>query len=138
AAVNKDWYGEPLPPGAIKRLGTLRQRAPASTLAVTGDGKDVVAVNDHLAVRRFDALTGQLRALLQLPRNGDRALTLRTWVSPRARCVLACDVAVGACQLELWELAQGKRTQTLSLGQGMVRQAIFSADERFVAFAHFT
>jgi RNA polymerase sigma factor (sigma-70 family) len=135
-AFKKDLYGDPLPPGAVKRLGTLRQRLPAARFALTGDGKEIVAVNDLLSVRRFNALTGELRSIEQLPRDGDRSLN--TWVSPRATFVLASDISAAGAQLEVWDLAQGKRTQAVSLGQGMIRAAAFSEDERFVAFSALT
>ncbi len=126
-----DLYGDPLPEGAIRRLGTLRQRAPASRLAVTADGKDIIAVTDNLTIRRFDALTGKLRATQHFP--GDRTRVGWSWVSPRGTFLLTFDLGAENRQLEVWELTTGKRTQTLSLAQVLVRQATFSANEAFVA-----
>jgi hypothetical protein len=84
AAVRNDLYGDPLPPGALARLGTLRQRAPNSHLAVTADGKEVVSVGPELTVRRFDALTAELRATRQLPEQN----SYRTWLSPQGTFLL--------------------------------------------------
>ncbi len=67
-AAGHDLYGGPLPPGALGRLGTLRFRAMSGHLAVTPDGKTVVAADysGHV-VRVFDAATGELRRTFQAP-----------------------------------------------------------------------
>src|SRR5204863_345028 len=67
ASALKDAYGDPLPQGALNRLGTLRQRAADSHLAVSADGKDIISVGSAMTVRVWDAVTGQLRSLRQLP-----------------------------------------------------------------------
>ncbi|HTU90740.1 MAG TPA: sigma-70 family RNA polymerase sigma factor [Gemmataceae bacterium] len=136
AEARKDRYGDPLPPGALARLGTVRQRAPDSHLAVTADGKEIVAVGDDLTVRRFDAQTGELRSINQLPKTSGTGL-FRTWLSPRGTFVLtACNIGP-RYHLELWDLAAGKIRQKLPLSEdnvGLVGAA-FSADERHVAVA---
>src|SRR5262245_892153 len=55
-----DLYGDPLPPGALARLGTLRLRMKdgAGAIALSPDGKAVAAAG-HDAVRLWDAATGK-------------------------------------------------------------------------------
>ncbi|MCI0380050.1 MAG: sigma-70 family RNA polymerase sigma factor [Gemmataceae bacterium] len=55
-----DLYGDPLPPGANARLGTLRFRAPdeADALAFAPDGK-TIAVSSRGGVYLFDAVSGK-------------------------------------------------------------------------------
>jgi RNA polymerase sigma factor (sigma-70 family) len=131
AAPPRDRYGDPLPPGALARLGTVRQRAPGAHVVVTADGKEVVTVGPDLTVRRFDAGTGELRATRQLPAGP----TYRTWLSPRGTFVLANTYRQGGYRLELWDLASWKRLQEQSLGKHGPSGAAFSADERRVAVA---
>jgi WD40 repeat protein len=101
-------------------------------VAVTADGKEVVALSPGLAVRRFDARTGSLRAASRLP--GGRAYA--TWLSPRGTLAVLLRYTGNASVLELWDLAREKRLQILSLTAGtMIWNAAFSADERRVAIA---
>jgi RNA polymerase sigma factor (sigma-70 family) len=61
APTAKDQLGDPLPPGALARLGTVRLRhaAPVSFLALTPDGKRVISAAGDRYVRIWDAATGQ-------------------------------------------------------------------------------
>src|SRR5262249_44868976 len=60
--------GDPLPPGAIMRLGTARLRQPVwvTAIAFTADGKQLVSASNHV-IRVWDAATGkegrQLKAI---------------------------------------------------------------------------
>lgn len=61
-----DLYGDPLPEGAVMRLGTLRRRAVGMKLAVTADGKSIIGTRGtHLSI--WDAATGELRQKRELP-----------------------------------------------------------------------
>ena len=60
-----DAYGDPLPEGAIVRIGTLRLRpgAPVTDMAFTPDGQQLVTVANSNEVHVWDVATGQeLRA----------------------------------------------------------------------------
>lgn len=69
AEVRLDIHGDPLPPGAVARLGTVRFRAPdeADALAFAPDGK-MVAVSSRGGLYLFDAESGK-----RIKRLGDYA-----------------------------------------------------------------
>ncbi|HEY7313317.1 MAG TPA: sigma-70 family RNA polymerase sigma factor [Gemmataceae bacterium] len=56
----RDRYGDPLPPGAVVRLGSLRFRAPSEirTMALAPNGK-LLAVSSHAGLFLMDAVNGK-------------------------------------------------------------------------------
>jgi WD40 repeat protein len=69
-AARTDQYGDPLPPGALLRLGTVRWRAASRSLALTPDGKTLV-VGDYSTsdgvIRCWDTATGKETASFHVP-----------------------------------------------------------------------
>jgi WD40 repeat protein len=56
-----DLYGDPLPPGAVARLGTMRLRhADGRALAFSKDSKHLISCNHEGEVRVWDVATGTL------------------------------------------------------------------------------
>jgi RNA polymerase sigma factor (sigma-70 family) len=105
-----DSYGDPLPPGALARLGTVRfrQAIPVhgqGALAFTADGKGLVAASISSPPRLWDVASGKLLCQFQLGS-----------LSPlcRENPILSHDGRFLVCQsekdkkLHLWELAAGK------------------------------
>jgi WD40 repeat protein len=67
-----DRYGDPLPPGAVARLGTIRLRQPGGVrgIAYSPDGKHLASVGDG-TLRIWDARTGKQLHQFGKPRTED-------------------------------------------------------------------
>ncbi|HKB03321.1 MAG TPA: hypothetical protein VKD90_13940 [Gemmataceae bacterium] len=63
-----DLYGDPLPEGAVARLGSVRLRHPGlEDFVLLGDGKTAVTVGRDQLVRRWDLATARQTASARLP-----------------------------------------------------------------------
>ncbi len=72
-----DLYGDPLPPGAVMRLGTIRLMHYAAELTFSKDGNQLISCDDDGEVRVWDAASGALLLRTQLGlRSGPRRITL--------------------------------------------------------------
>jgi WD40 repeat protein len=139
----KDRYGDPLPPGAIARLGTIRfVRDPVlETFALTPDGKQVLLAGFN-GIKVCDASTGTLVRelslkdesplgdLFTLSRDG-RLATLR--VGERGEDIVVVDLVTDRVRHRLRRVASlesivqvtftadGKRLVVVDTGTGLVR-----------------
>ncbi len=102
-APRTDRFGDPLPAGAILRLGTTRLRATASAVAFASDGKTILTTTGAYTLARWDAATGRLREEIELP--GRRETWSQSWLSPDGKR-LAISEPRG---LGIWDTASGKR-----------------------------
>src|SRR5262249_38999150 len=82
-----DRFGDPLPPGAIARLGTIRWRLDAhhaEALAISPGSKSLVAINAIKGITVFDTTTG--KAVRQIPDKPERRKEwlAQDWWAPSA------------------------------------------------------
>ncbi|HTU88508.1 MAG TPA: hypothetical protein VMF69_00285 [Gemmataceae bacterium] len=123
-----DRFGDPLPPGAIRRFGTLRFRhAKNYDLAFTPDGKQLIAGEGCSPLSVFDAMTG--RKLREVGKNSIGANSLTGFaLSPDGKQVACCgsDVFV-------WDLETGRLIRQLNCG--LCKEAVFSPDGARLAAA---
>jgi WD40 repeat protein len=61
-----DTYGDPLPPGVVLRLGTMRLRHANADVAFSKDGKQLISCDQEGELRFWDAATGKLLKRVQL------------------------------------------------------------------------
>jgi WD40 repeat protein len=101
-----DAQGDPLPPLALARLGTLRLRCPEQILAATmsSDGKLLVSTSNRIALDIHDVATGKLLRTIKMGYiNGD-PLSL----SPDNKTIAALS---GTSELLLFDADSGKPLQ---------------------------
>jgi WD40 repeat protein len=127
---NRDLYGDPLPKGAVIRLGTLQHRAVGAQLVVSSDGKSIVGVRGRKYLHTWDAVTGRLRQTHELPGNGVAVPELSLDGELLA-------LAEESDKLAIWDVATGKRLRTLVLkgisGAWCIPFIAFSTDGQKIA-----
>ncbi|HEY7313767.1 MAG TPA: sigma-70 family RNA polymerase sigma factor, partial [Gemmataceae bacterium] len=130
-AKDKERDDDPLPPKAVMRLGTLRRRAVGATLAVSADGKSIIDVRGSRNIRIWDAVTGELRQMRQLPGESLGAVVLSKDGRWMARTANAPN------RLEIWDVQLGQKARELTI-KGIRKAAgigptAFSADAKRIA-----
>jgi RNA polymerase sigma factor (sigma-70 family) len=126
--VRTDRHGDPLPDGAITRLGTVRWRHGffVQALAYSPNGKMIAAVGAGRAITLWDVASG--KEIHQFP-NGDQPHSLA--FSPNGKILATTGVSV----CHLWDVATGKELRQLKGHQEVLRSVAFSPDGKTVATA---
>src|SRR5262249_41633424 len=99
-----DRFGDPLPDGAVMRLGTDRRRAPNASLGLSPDGKTIVAVSNSLVVREWAVDDGRLLRVRRLANE----ITWGSILSPDGSWLLARDNYRSGENLNIWDVAAGR------------------------------
>jgi RNA polymerase sigma factor (sigma-70 family) len=113
--------GDPLPEGAVARLGSSRLRIGNSDFALAPDGRTIVCVTPEGIVRKFDAQTGRLLERRQLtPRAGvDPAGQWRAQLSADGRAVVLGENRGDGRRLAVWDVESGKMVFRCEPGAGI-------------------
>jgi WD40 repeat protein len=127
--VRTDRYGDPLPPGAVCRLGTTRFRHfnGANTVRFSTDGKTVFTCGDD-GLRGWEVATG--KALSRLPNDYLRDLNA-SCLSPDTKLVLSFPMDLDEPSFRLWDVTTGQLVR--QFGDHWVTDACFSPDGRTLA-----
>jgi WD40 repeat protein len=135
--VAKDQFGDPLPPGAVARIGTIRWRHESHVLfaAVLPGGKTVLTA-DNLSIRVWDFPSGK-----ELRRIGERGAESRTIVHAaltpdgKTLATYAVERAAGKSHttIHLWDVLTGKEVRALEPENVSLQGLSFSANGEMLA-----
>jgi WD40 repeat protein len=142
APARRDAYGDPLPPHALVRIGTVRWRTDAVFLAFLAGGKTLVTADrwPGAAIRLWDAATGVERRRFAVPCKmlasvalwpDGRTLALNYTDEPDLRAVLLGTVGG---PVVLWDAATGKEVCRLD-ARRMALGLAFSPSGKLLAGA---
>ncbi|HTU93446.1 MAG TPA: WD40 repeat domain-containing protein [Gemmataceae bacterium] len=125
--VRKDRYGDPLPPGAIARLGTLRLRHQGWTTSAvfTRDGKTAIVGDSYGFIHHWDVATGRQVRRPQKMVGGSYALAITADGKTLAS-------GYGG-QLYLWDVASGQLLSQAVLNGSYIPQMLFTPDGKTLA-----
>jgi RNA polymerase sigma factor (sigma-70 family) len=126
--VRTDRYGDPLPPGAIARLGTVRFRAWANRVAFLPGDKMLATVGQEV-VSFWDVATGK-----ETRRSVDMHWGEAFALSADGK-LLAVAAVPNDNTIHLWEVDTGKYLRPFKGHQGRIRALAFAPDGRTLASA---
>jgi RNA polymerase sigma factor (sigma-70 family) len=121
-----DRQGDPLPPGAVTRLGTVRLRHSGivSSVAFAPDGKTLASGDRNGELRLWDSAKGKLLRAFTDQANQDYNLVHALAFSPDGKW-LASDKG----RLSLWDIETGTRRAGFAADyRGVVRSLAFAPD----------
>jgi WD40 repeat protein len=123
-----DLYGDPLPPGAVARMGSLQLRHEGAHLAFSADGKTLTSAGWDRTVRFWNVGTGRQVRQTPIALPESRSGASLAGLSPDGKIV----AAFAGESVYLYDTATGKEQRRFS-AEGIGRQTLFSADGKWLA-----
>src|SRR5207249_189362 len=129
-----DRYGDPLPEGAIARLGTVRWRHGGKVQSVTfgPDGKTLASASWDGSVRLWEAGTG--RELATFPERGYGVSALGVAYAPNGKVLVSCE---NDKTIRLWDVATHKQIRTLRGHEDRVWSVVWAPNGQTIASASY-
>ncbi len=128
ALVRRDAHGDPLPPGALARLGRVdlgRHGSDIRCLAVSPDGRRVATGSADRSVCVWDAATGREQRCWSAHGAGVRALAF----APDGKALASTDGET----VRVWDAATGKQLVELDRQDGVYHVLAFSPNGKTLA-----
>ncbi|MFO0964748.1 MAG: WD40 repeat domain-containing protein [Gemmataceae bacterium] len=122
-----DKYGDPLPPGAMARLGTQRFQGAVGGMVFSPDGKTLAALNGSSVLHLYDVATGAvLHRFTPTRAGGWTALAF----SPDGKRLASCGVTNRVC---LWDVESRRLLRDFAGHTDSVATLAFSPDGKTLA-----
>ena len=113
-AARTDWYGDPLPGGAVARLGMMRCNHPdgLNALHFSPDGRTIISDGGgHLCF--WDAATGKL---LRQCRRPNSSFADPTALTPDGKTMMFLALEGTRDTVQIWDLTRGQAVRSVPLG----------------------
>jgi RNA polymerase sigma factor (sigma-70 family) len=140
AAARADLYGDPLPDGAVARLGTTRWRhdRPVGFAAFRPDGKSVVTVGDDMIIRVWEYPSGKEIRRIDLPPAAHRRIAPEFGTKYFSAAALSPDGKTIATsmhwpEIRLHEVATAKELPGLKAATNVYALAFSANGQRLAA-----
>ena len=129
--IRKDFYGDPLPPGVLARMGSSQFRHWRADIAFSKDGKSLISAGADLFVNHWDLNSGKAALVTRLPQP-DSDLRQRfngMQLSPDGTTLAVASWNV----IHLYDTATGRETRRFEAA-GYDYALAFSADSKCLAW----
>jgi WD40 repeat protein len=129
-----DYYGDPLPAGALVRLGTVQLRHTSGQLAFSADGKTLISAGWDYAVRFWDVRAGKLARSKRLGEpliSESGHTTFFEGLSPDGKILVLMREEC----LYLYDTGAWKELRRLKVGLTSHHRFVFSPDSKMLATA---
>jgi WD40 repeat protein len=129
-ALRTDRHGDPLPPGAVARLGTMRFRhGNGMSVAFSADSESLLTFGADRTLRSWDPHSGRLLREQRLPPGAHVQAAV---LSPDGR-LLAFHDSDAPDAFYLWDVARNQLRHRLALGERWGQRAAFSPEGKLLA-----
>jgi RNA polymerase sigma factor (sigma-70 family) len=122
-----DRHGDPLPPGALLRVGTgrLRHSGPVSAVTFSSDGRTLASAAIQDSVRLWGSAGGELKGELDLRNYFLSGGAVGLALSPDGKTIATGNPD---CSVSLWDVEAKKERCRLTGHAGLVRTLFFTPD----------
>jgi WD40 repeat protein len=130
--TRKDYYGDPLPPGVLARMGTVQLRQPYADVRFAPDGKTLISAGGDGLIGFWDVSSGKLVDQKEFDVTNEQGY--RSDMGPQTLSADGTRVVVSrGTRIQVFDVKTGKKLWSISLDKSSVWRAAISPDGKIVA-----
>jgi WD40 repeat protein len=129
--AKKDYYGDPLPPGVLARMGTVQLRHFNADFVFSSDGKSLISAGSDQNVNTWDLATGKLSKSIKIQRAARKSEVFdkSNSLAPSGKVVVAWE----GKHAVLYETSTGTEVQSFPVEEAHFVWFTFSPDGKLLA-----
>ena len=90
--LKEDYYGDPLPPGVVARMGSVQFRHDQADFVFSADGKSLISAGDDQRVITWEVATGKLTKTVKIQRSSAKSAWFeRPTLAPGGKILVAWE-----------------------------------------------